>query len=244
MKNIAKFNILITTFTLIFSRESLAQYEKKQIVQDSKINLDKKIENYSEEAPKNNGKYYLGIDAYYQNSALGGSTKNPYDYYEEQTSMAGVFAGYDNQDFYKIESVYSKTNEKNQIVRSDNFSSFDLRTRTVGVDFKPYLIFDKKTQASFYLIFGLNYNKIETEEVNQTKIYSWNGATTKITSHNSSVNKVSPTFGLGVEYLFYKNFALRFQYKRNFVDAKIKNSEVLNKIKLIDTLGVGISHAF
>jgi len=244
MKNIAKFNILITAFTLLFSRESLAQYEKKQIVEDSKINLDKKIENYSEEAPKNHGKYYFGIDASYQNSTLGSGTKNPYDYYEEQTSGVGLFAGYDNQDFYKIETVYSKTNEKNQILRSDNFSSFDLKTRTLGVDFKPYLIFDKKSQASLYLIFGLNYNKIETEEVNQTKIYSWNGATTKTTYRNSSVNKVSPTFGLGVEYLFYKNFALRFQYKRNFVDAKINDSEVLNKIKLIETLGVGISHAF
>jgi hypothetical protein len=49
---------------------------------------------------------------------------------------------------------------------------------------------------------------------------------------------------LGVEYLFYRNFALRFQYKRNFVDAKIANSEVLNKVKIIDTLSAGISHAF
>ena len=56
--------------------------KKKQIVEDSKIDLDKKIENYSEEAPKNHGKFYLGIDASYQNSTLGSGTKNPYDYYE------------------------------------------------------------------------------------------------------------------------------------------------------------------
>ncbi len=243
MKNIKKIIILIVAFTFTLSSNSLAQNEKKQAVKDSKKISIQDLQN-NEKNAKINGKFYFGIDASYQNSTLGGGGKNPYDYYEEQTSMAGVFAGYDNQDFYKIESVYSKTNEKNQILRSDNFSSFDLRTRTLGVDFKPYLIFDKKSQASLYLIFGLNYNKIDTSEVNQAKIYSWNGTTTKTTSRNSSVNKVSPTFGLGVEYLFFKNFALRFQYRRNFVDAKIKDSEVLNKIKLIETLGVGISHAF
>jgi predicted porin len=115
----------------------------------------------------------------------------------------------------------------------------------LGVEFKPYLVFDKKSQALFYLIFGLNYNKIDIAEFNQEKIYLWDGTTsTKITSYNSSVNKVSPAFGLGVEYLFYKNFALRFQYKRNFIDAKISNSEVLNEVKLVENLGVGISHAF
>ena len=64
-----------------------------------------------------------------------------------------------NQDFFKIESYYSKSNEKNQISNSENFSTYDLRTKTLGLDFKPYLTFDKKSQASFYLIFGLNYNK-------------------------------------------------------------------------------------
>ena len=252
MKKIAKIYILITAFSLTFSSNSFAQNQKKQIVKDylepssqnEKI-ADKIIDNYDEKSAENNGKFYLGIDASYQNSTLGGGTKNPYDYYEPQTSAVAVFAGYDNQDFYKIEGFYSKTNEKNQILSGNNFSTFDLRNRTLGVEFKPYLVFDKKSQALFYLIFGLNYNKIDIAEFNQEKIYLWNGATTtKITSHNSSVNKVSPAFGLGVEYLFYKNFALRFQYKRNFVDAKIKDSEVLNKVKLVENLGIGISHAF
>ena len=53
MKNIAKFNILITTFTLLFSSDSIAQYDKRQIVQDSKINSDRKTENYSKESSKN-----------------------------------------------------------------------------------------------------------------------------------------------------------------------------------------------
>ena len=251
MKKITKIYIFITAFSFVSSSNSLAQNQKKQIVKDytestsqnEKI-ADKVIDNYDEKSAENNGKFYLGIDASYQNSTLGSGTKNPYDYYEPQTSAVAVFSGYDNQDFYKIEGFYSKTNEKNQILNSNNFSTFDLRNRTLGVEFKPYLVFDKKSQASLYLIFGLNYNKIETEEVNQTKIYSWNGATTKTTYRNSSVNKVSPAFGLGVEYLFYKNFSLRFQYKRNFVDAKIKDSEVLNKVKLVENLGVGISHAF
>jgi opacity protein-like surface antigen len=144
-----------------------------------------------------------------------------------------------------IESFYLKTNEKNQILKSDNFSTFDLRTRTLGFDFKPYLVFDKKSQALFYLILGFNYNHIDITEVNQIKTYGNNGiASKKISSRNSSVNKFSPTFGLGVEYLFYRNFVLRFQYKRNFVDAKILNSEVLNKIKIIENLGVGLSHSF
>jgi N-acetylneuraminate synthase len=101
---------------------------------------------------------------------LGGGAKNPYDYYEPQTSAVAVFAGYDNQDFYKIESFFTKSNEKNQILSGNNFSSFDLRNRTLGVEFKPYLVFDKKSQALLYLIFGLNYNKIDTAEFNQEKI--------------------------------------------------------------------------
>lgn len=252
MKKIVKFYIFITAFSFILSSNAMAQNQKKQIVKDNIESIskneniaDKIINNYDENSAEINGKFYIGIDASYQNSKLGGGAKNPYDYYEPQTSAVAVFAGYDNQDFYKIESFFTKSNEKNQILSGNNFSTFDLRNRTLGVEFKPYLVFDKKSQALFYLIFGLNYNKIDTSEFNQEKIYLLDGTTTtKITSHNSSVNKVSPAFGLGVEYLFYKNFALRFQYKRNFVDAKISNSKVLNKIKLAETLGAGISHAF
>jgi hypothetical protein len=251
MKNITKFCILIITFLLTYSSNSLAQNQKKQIVKDSEESsfenekiADKIINNNDEKFLEIDGKFYIGADALYQNSTLSGGVKNPYDYYEPQTSAVGVFAGYDNQDYYKIEGSYLKNNEKNQIRSGDNFSTFDLRTMTLGVDFKPYLVFDKKSRGLFYLIFGLNYNKIDISEFNQEKIYLWNQTTTKTTSLNSSVNKVSPIFGLGIEYLFYRNFALRLQYKRNFVDAKIVNSEVLNKVKIIDSLGVGISHAF
>ena len=252
MKNIIKFYILIISLLLTLSNNSLAQNQKKQVIKDTKEAssknekiADKIINNEDEKYGEINSKFYLGIDALYQNSILSGGTKNPYDYYETQTSAIAVFTGYDNQDWYKIESFYSKTNEKNQIVKSDNFSTYDLRTRTLGFDFKPYLVFDKKSQALFYLIFGLNYNQIDAVEINQAKTYGINGkVTTKISSRNSSLNKVSPSFGLGIEYLFYKNFALRFQYKRNFVHAKIVNSEVLNKIKIIENFGVGISHSF
>jgi len=252
MKKIVKFYILITAFSFILPSNAMAQNQKKQIVKDNikstskNENIaDKIINNYDENSAEINGKFYLGIDASYQNSKLGGGAKNPYDYYEPQTSAVAVFAGYDNQDFYKIETFFTKSNEKNQILSGNNFSTFDLRNRTFGAEFKPYLVFDKKSQALLYLIFGLNYNKIDTAEFNQVKTYEINGrVTTKITSHNSSVNKVSPAFGFGVEYLFYKNFALRFQYKRNFVDAKISNSEVLNKIKIIENFSVGISHSF
>jgi outer membrane protein W len=256
MKNIAKFYIFITAFSFILSSNAMAQNQKKQIVKDNiestskneKI-ADKIINNYDEKSAEIKGKFYLGLDASYQNSTFDGIAKNPYDYYEEQTSAVAVFSGYDNQDFYKIEGFYAKTNEKKQIntntINFINLSNYELITKTAGIDFKPYLIFDKETRGLFYLIFGVNYNQIDTKEVSQTKTYSiFSGNKTSITSHNSSVNKVSPAFGLGVEYLFYKNFALRFQYKRNFVDAKINNSEVLRKVKIIETLGIGISHAF
>ena len=105
-----------------------------------------------------------------------------------------------------------------------------------------YLNFDKESQGLLYLIFGLNYNQIETVEINRTKT-SGNLAD-KVTKNDSNVNKIVPAFGFGVEYLFYRNFVLRFQYKRNFVDAKITNSEVLNKVKVIENLSVGISHSF
>jgi len=252
MKKIVKFYILITAFSFILPSNAMAQNQKKQIVKDNikstskneKI-ADKIINNDEKKSFEINGKFYLGLDALYQNSTLNGKTKNPYDYYEEQTSAVAVFAGYDNQDFYKIEGFYMKTNEKKQVTAINSLANYELITKTAGIDFKPYLIFDKETRGLFYLIFGVNYNQIDTKEVNQTKTYSiFSGNKTSITSRNSSINKVSPAFGFGVEYLFYKNFALRFQYKRNFVDAKIVNSEVLNKIKIIENLGFGISHSF
>ena len=249
MKNISKFYILITAFSLTLSCNASAQNEKKQVVKDIKkiSSQDSKIaSNDDENIAKNIGKFYIGVDALLQNSILGSNTKNPYDYYEPETSAIAIFAGYDNQDFFKIESFYSKSNEKNQIANANNSSSYELKTRTLGVDFKPYLNFDKESRGLFYLILGLNYNQIDTQEVNQTKTYDFFQAVTsnKITTRNSSIKAISPTFGLGVEYLCYKNFALRFQYKRNFVDAKIVNSEVLNKIKLIENFSVGISHSF
>ena len=253
MKNNLKFYLLIMGLSITLASNSFAQNQKKQMVIDTNNSSFEKEKTADEIAESNDeksvnkmGKFYLGIDALYQNSILSGSAKNPYNYYENHTSPIAIFAGYDNQDFFKIESYYSKSNEKNQISNSENFSTYDLRTKTLGLDFKPYLTFDKKSQASFYLIFGLNYNKIDIAEFNETKIYGifGNPVSTKITSHNSTVNKISPTFGLGIEYLFYKNFNLRFQYKRNFVNAKIKNSAVLNEVKLIETLGIGVSHAF
>ena len=153
-----------------------------------------------------------------------------------------VFAGYDNKDFFKIEGLYSKSNERKEIVSANNLSSFELRTKTLGVDFKPYLNFDIESQGLLYLIFGLNYNRIDAIEINRTKTSG--SLLDKVTVNNANVNKIVPVFGFGVEYLFYKNFVLRFQYKRNFVDAKIRNSEVLNEIKVIENLSVGVSHSF
>ena len=249
MKKIVKLYILITAFSLTLSSNSIAQNEKKQVIKDVKkaSTQDVKIANNDdEENAKIDGKFYIGVDALLQNTILGSGAKNPYDYYEPQTSAIAVFTGYDDQDFFKIESFYSKSNEKNQISSTNNFSSYELKTRTLGVDFKPYLNFDKESRGLLYLIFGLNYNQINTVEVNQTKTYGVFGELTsnKIIARNSSIKAFAPSFGFGVEYLCYKNFALRFQYKRNFVDAKIANSEVLSKIKVIENFSVGISHSF
>ena len=251
MKNIAKFNIFITAFILLFHSESLAQYEKKQMIKDDKkiSNQGVKIDNNIDEAENNNGKFYIGIDAILQNSSIGGKGAiNPYNYYEPNTSAISVFTGYDNQDSFKIEGFYSKSNEKKQINTASSLSSFELITKTTGVDFKPYFIFDKESQGLFHLILGINYNQIEAKEYSKTSalIYSYPSLSYKTTiqSRNLSVSKVSPVIGVGVEYLFYKNFALRFNYKRNFVNAKIVNSNFIDKVKVIETIGVGISHPF
>lgn len=247
MKNIIKSCILIVVLLFTLPNYSLAQNQKKQIVKDYKESVsqnekiaDKIINNNDEKNTKINGKFYFGIDALIQNSSLSGSTKDPNEYYETQTSAISIFTGFDNLDFFKIEGFYSKSNEKKEITNVNNFSSFELKTKTLGLDFKPYLNFDKESRALLYLIFGLNYSQIDIAEINQTKTYAIN----KINTNNQGVNKIVPAFGFGVEYLFYRNFALRFQYKRNFVDAKIVNSDVLNKVKIIDTLSAGISHAF
>ena len=242
MKNISKFYIFATAFYLALSGNLLAQNEKEPIATDIEKQDAKIINNNAKEDVKVGGKFYLGVDASLQKSILGGRLKNANDYYEPQTSAIFVFAGYDNKDFFKIEGLYSKSNERKEIISANNLSSFELRTRTLGVDFKPYLNFDKESQGLLYLIFGLNYNQIETVEINRTKT-SGNLAD-KVTKNDSNVNKIVPAFGFGVEYLFYRNFVLRFQYKRNFVDAKITNSEVLNKVKVIENLSVGISHSF
>lgn len=247
MKKIAQFNIFFITIFYLFSLDSLAQNEKKQIFQDPKKNIFHEDKNNSKELLKQTSKFYIGLDASFQDSNFEGfEGKNPNDYYESQTSTVSFFSGYDNNDLYKIEAFYYKSNEKNQVSNSNKFSTYEFKTRTVGVDFKPYLNFDEKTHALLYLILGLNYNKIEAQEINQ---YSNYGASDNIISSetnaiNSKINKFSPTFGVGVEYLFYKKFSLRFQYKRNFVDAKIKNSEVFNKVKNINSLSAGISFPF
>jgi hypothetical protein len=151
MKKIVKFYILITAFSFILPSNAMAQNQKKQIVKDNikstskNENIaDKIINNYDENSAEINGKFYIGIDASYQNSKLGGA-KNPYDYYEPQTSAVAVFAGYDNQDFYKIEGFYMKTNEKKQVTAINSLANYELITKTAGIDFKPYLIFDKDT---------------------------------------------------------------------------------------------------
>jgi opacity protein-like surface antigen len=246
MKNISRFYIFATVFYITLSSNLLAQNEKEPVAtdvekQDAKIINNDDKEDVKEEV-KVRGKFYLGVDASLQKSRLGGRLKNPNDFYEPLTSAMFVFAGYDNKDFFKIEGLYSKSNERKEIVSANNLSSFELRTRTLGVDFKPYLNFDKESQGLLYLIFGLNYNRIDAIEINHTK--NSGSLAEKFTKNDSNVNKIVPAFGFGVEYLFYRNFVLRFQYKRNFVDAKIANSEVLNKVKIIDTLSAGISHAF
>ena len=242
MKNISKFYIFAAAFYLTLSSNLLAQNEKEQITTDVEKQDVKIINNDDKEGVKVKGKFYLGVDASLQKSILGGRLKNPNDYYEPQTSAIIVFAGYDNKDFFKIEGLYSKSNERKEIIGVNNLSSFELRTRTLGVDFKPYLNFDKESQGLLYLIFGLNYNRIDAIEINRTK--NSESLAEKITKNDSNINKIVPAFGFGVEYLFYRNFVLRFQYKRNFVDAKIRNSEVLSKIKVIENLSVGVSHSF
>ena len=242
MKNISKFYIFATVFYLTLSSNLLAQNEIEPIATDVEKQDAKIINNDVKEDFKVKGKFYLGADASLQKSILGGGSKNPNDYYEPQTSAIFVFAGYDNKDSFKIEGLFSKSNERKEIVSANNLSSFELRTRTLGVDFKPYLNFDKESQGLLYLIFGLNYNRIESIEINRTKTFG--SLADKVTKNDSNVNKIVPAFGFGVEYLFYRNFVLRFQYKRNFVDAKITNSEVLNKVKVIENLSVGISHSF
>ena len=242
MKNISKFYIFATAFYLTLSSNLLAQNEIEPIATDFEKQDAKIINNDVKEDVKVKGKFYLGADASLQKSILGGGSKNPNDYYEPQTSAIFVFAGYDNKNFFKIEGLYSKSNERKEIVSANNLSSFELRTRTFGVDFKPYLNFDIESQGLLYLIFGLNYNRIDAIEINRTKTSG--SLVDKVTKNYSNVNKIVPAFGFGVEYLFYRNFVLRFQYKRNFVDAKITNSEVLNKVKVIENLSVGISHSF
>ena len=242
MKNISKFYIFATAFYLTLSSNLLAQNEIEPIATDFEKQDAKIINNDVKEDVKVKGKFYLGADASLQKSILGGGSKNPNDYYEPQTSAIFVFAGYDNKDFFKIEGLFSKSNERKEIISANNLSSFELRTKTLGVDFKPYLNFDKASQGLLYLIFGLNYNRIDAIEINRTK--NSGSLVDKVTGNNANVNKIVPVFGFGVEYLFYKNFVLRFQYKRNFVDAKIRNSEVLNEIKVIENLSVGVSHSF
>jgi hypothetical protein len=242
MKNISKFYIFATAFYLTLSSNLLAQNEIEPIATDFEKQDTKIINNDVKEDDKVKGKFYLGADASFQKSILGGGSKNPNDYYEPLTYAMAIFAGYDNKDFFKIEGLYSKSNERKESVSANNLSSFELRTKTLGVDFKPYLNFDKASQGLLYLIFGLNYNRIDAIEINRTKTSG--SLVDKVTKNYSNVNKIVPAFGFGVEYLFYRNFVLRFQYKRNFVDAKITNSEVLNKVKVIENLSVGISHSF
>ena len=245
MKNIAKIIITIIAFTLTLSSNSLAQNEKKQVVKDSKKISIQDLQN-NEKNAEINGKFYFGMEAFLQNYKLSGGygAKEVYDYYEPNTTAVAVFFGYDNEDFFKIESFYSKSNEKNQVIGNNGFSDFELRARNFGVDFKPYINFDKNARGLLYAIFGLNYNHIEATENLQSKTFGIGGVKNEIISKNASLNKFSPSLGLGVEYLCYKNFSCRFQHKRNFINAEIDNMTALRKVKVADITAIGISYSF
>ena len=200
-------------------------------------------------------KFYLGLDASRQDLDLdknndiysGIDTK---DYYKNNSINPSIFAGIDVLDFLKIEASYtqSSTTKKNnpnlEIENDDGITftwdktNYQIKTKTIALDFKPYVKINDKFLA--FAIVGASYNKININEKNYISIKE------KPVSFKGSANTLAPSVGFGLEYFVLPNLALRTQAKYTHLNVKTNSDDdfLLGKIKGMTHVNVGAAYYF
>lgn len=198
-------------------------------------------------------RFYAGIDASSQKLALDiysttlSVSPSAEDYYETNSFVPYLFAGFDNGSNLKIEASYSRSSEEKSnnstglVLVSDDSSLFSLsskseiKTQTIGLDFKPYAKINDKFLA--YGILGVSQNKLDIKE----SIYC-DG--TLCDSYSESVSKLAPTLGFGAEYFLASNVAVRTQFKYTHLNAKTPDSFGIKEIKSVTNLNIGVGYYF
>lgn len=197
---------------------------------------------------------YVGLEAQSNNvkykqpssiSLAGGASYSikSNDYYKSNFVSPGVFVGYDNNDFFKLELGYSringdKSNDNTGLIYVNNGAKVTTKTNStmdvLNLDFKPYL---KEKALTVYGIIGISAFHSKFKEQ-----YFGNGQATA-TLKDSSTN-LGASIGLGAEFEVIKNLALRVQGKYTFINSTASNVLGIDGVKNIMTLAAGLAYYF
>lgn len=241
------FQIILASFifSLAFTNIAKAKAPKNNFVKKNitKNKIEKPIDVNVEDK-----KFYIGLDASFQHLNLTATNSDTLDdgtkfspevddFYERMSLTPSIFAGIDIDNQYKIETFFMQTNESKinnntglatnsngQLISSKNKNSlpintnFTIKTKTIGFDFKPYKKLDENLVG--YLIFGVNFSKIEMSQQASVNIKNLN--TTVSVQEKNSYNRILPSIGVGLEYFVMPNLRLRTQFKYSHL---ISNSE-------------------
>ena len=203
---------------------------------------------------KAEGRFYGGIDIsrqeldldIYSTTLNDGTNFSPSakDYYETESFAPYLFAGFDDGKNLKFEVSYSQSKENKSnnstglILESDSSvlsSKSEVKTQTIGFDFKPYAKINDKFLA--YGILGVSYNKLDIKEA----IYC-DGALCD--SYSENTTKLAPAIGFGAEYFIAPNVALRTQFKYIHLNAKTSDSLGIKEVKSATNLNIGFGYYF
>lgn len=193
-------------------------------------------------------KFYLGLDASRQDLDL--DTHALYrdngikakDYYKNNSINPSIFAGVDVLDFLKIEASYtqSSTTKKNNVNLPiwDGKTNYQIKTKTIALDFKPYVKINDKFLA--FAIVGASYNKININEKDH------DNSTEEESITKGSATKLAPSVGFGLEYFVLPNLALRTQAKYTHLNVKTNANDdfLLGKIQGMSQVNAGVAYYF
>lgn len=192
-------------------------------------------------------KFYLGLDASRQDLDLDTSNDiysgiKAKDYYKNNSINPSIFAGVDVLDFLKIEASYtqSSTTKKNNVNLPiwDGKTNYQIKTKTIALDFKPYVKINDKFLA--FAIVGASYNKININEKEH------DNSTEEESITKGSATKLAPSVGFGLEYFVLPNLALRTQAKYTHLNVKTNANDdfLLGKIQGMSQVNAGVAYYF
>ncbi len=265
------FKIILSSFILLVASINVAK-AKSSKTNEAKSNVEKTIV-----AKVENTKYYFGLDASFQyinstsknSDTLDDGTKfspQAKDFYQTMALAPSIFAGVDFDNEFKLETYFIQTNENKinnntglatntngELISSKNKNSFPIntnfaiKTQTIGFDFKPYQKLDENLFG--FLIFGVNYSRIEIKQGLSTNINlpQLNFNQTFSAETKTSYNRILPSIGIGLEYFVMPNLTLRTQFKYSHFLQKSKNNNsdgALVEFNGISNLNFGTAYYF